>query len=172
MKMLSDSGMTAREYLSLDREKDIALIREYNRALIEKHPYLMPRNRLTGEVDPDYDFSWTEMDMMPDGWRIAFGDELLEKLTSILKANGFLEQYRIADIKEKFGSLRWYDFGAPEGVSDLLTGYSRVSERICMKCGRPAQWISKGWIVPYCDECARKSHRPYPEAFRRIGEDG
>lgn len=167
-----DSGMTVKEYLSLDRDNDLFLIRKYNRALIGKHPYLMPRNRMTGETDPDYDFSWTEMDLMPDGWRIAFGDELLEKLTAMLREHGALKQYRIADIKEKYGSLRWYDFGAPAEVTGMLTEYSKASARICGKCGKPAQWISKGWIAPYCDTCARQSRRPYPEAFRRIGEEG
>ena len=48
--------------------------KEYNKQLCEKYPFLLPRNRWTGLVHPDYDYSYTELDAMPTGWRKAFGE--------------------------------------------------------------------------------------------------
>ncbi len=47
--------------------------KESNQKLIERFPFLIPRNRWTGKVPEDYDYSYTELDSMPDGWRKAFG---------------------------------------------------------------------------------------------------
>lgn len=161
--------MTTAGYLKLDYEADKEKRIEFNRALVEKHPYLLPRNRFTGEVPEDYDRTWTELDSMPRGWRIAFGDEMCDRITEALKKTGLLEEYRISDIKEKWGRLCWYDFGAPEEVRAIIMEFEKRSEGICICCGRKAQWISRGWISPYCVACARKiPNRKFPEGFRLI----
>lgn len=51
--------------------------KESNQELIERFPFLIPRNRWTGKVPEDYDYSYTELDSMPDGWRKAFGEQML-----------------------------------------------------------------------------------------------
>lgn len=38
-----------------------------NKELVEEFPFLLPRNRFTGEVPKDYDYSYTELDAMPEG---------------------------------------------------------------------------------------------------------
>lgn len=161
--------MTTQEYLKLDREHDRDLIAAFNRELTEKHPYLLPRNRFTGETPDDYDYTWTELDLMPGGWRIAFGDEMCTRITEALKKTDSVSAYRIADIKEKWGRLCWYDYGAPEEVRGIISEYMEKSEKTCIRCGRKAQWISRGWISPYCVACARKlPSRRFPEDFDLI----
>ena len=54
----------------IKKKKDI--IR--NKKLIKKYPWLIPRNRWTDKIPNDYDYSWTELDSMEDGWRKAFGE--------------------------------------------------------------------------------------------------
>ena len=54
--------------------------KESNQKLIERFPFLMPRNRWTGKVPEDYDYSYTELDSMPDGWRKAFGEQMCEDI--------------------------------------------------------------------------------------------
>ena len=78
---------------------------EKNKELIEKYPWLLPRNRWAGEVIENYDYSFTELDDMPDGWRIAFGEQFcadiqheLDKLKPETAAD-----FRVLQIKEKFG---------------------------------------------------------------------
>ena len=38
-----------------------------NKKLIEEFPFLLPKNRFTGEVISDYDYEFTELDSMPSG---------------------------------------------------------------------------------------------------------
>lgn len=131
---------------------------EENRNLVERFPFLLPRNRWTGEVSEDYDYSYTELDAMPEGWRKAFGEQLCEELKAELVKAGCLNEYRIAQIKEKYGSLCWYDFGATEKIlSEIVPKYERLSQRTCIKCGASATRITTGWISPYCDSCVPKS---------------
>ena len=42
--------------------------KESNQKLIERFPFLMPRNRWTGKVPEDYDYSYTELDSMAKGF--------------------------------------------------------------------------------------------------------
>ncbi len=81
---------------------------------------------------------------------------MCEEIAQALIADGFLNEYRIIQIKEKFGELRWYDGGAPKEVREIIEKYSLMSARICMNCGKPATRITKRWISPYCDECLPK----------------
>lgn len=131
---------------------------EENRNLVERFPFLLPRNRWTDEVPEDYDYSYTELDAMPEGWRRAFGVQLCEEIKAELVIAGYLNEYRIAQIKEKYGSLCWYDFGATEKIlSEIVPKYERLSQRTCIKCGAPATRITTGWISSYCDACVPKS---------------
>lgn len=81
----------------------------------------------------------------------------------------YLDQYRISQIKEKYGTLCWYDFGCTERMlRDIIPKYEHLSARTCIRCGNPATKVSTGWISPYCDTCAGKiSHA---ERFISIGE--
>lgn len=131
--------------------------REVNKKLIERYPFLLPRNRWTDEAQEDFDYSYTELDAMPDGWRKAFGEQMCEEIREELVRVGYLEKYRIAQIKEKFGSLRWYDFGGTERMlHEIIPKYARLSKRTCIMCGEPATQRSTGWISPYCDACAER----------------
>ena len=206
--------LTVEEYVKLDEknpkynnyegsEKDLAAMIEYNKALVAEYPFLFPINTWTDLIPEDYDYSYTEMDCMPYGWRIAFGDDLLKELKDELIRWNYLDKYRIVQIKEKFGGLRWYDAGYPADilsecigtvkykfperhpdndnkyykyigeendediyevyniidkchVSDIIYKYELLSEKVCIECGKPVKWETKGWITFICDECAKK----------------
>lgn len=99
----------------------------------------------------------TELDAMDTGWRKAFGIQMCKEIKqALLDAGGrkALINYRITQIKEKWGSLQWYDCGAPEEVRKIVAKYEYISERTCISCGRPAKGLSRGWIYPYCEDCA------------------
>ncbi len=146
------------------------LSKEENKALCERFPFLIPSNRWSGRRitegagfwpgDPDripeYDWEYTELDEMPDGWRIAFGEALCEELKAVLDAVGHTDEYRIVQIKEKYGYLRWYDNANTREGYKIISKYARISQRTCIVCGKPATQISTGWISPYCDECVSK----------------
>ena len=129
-----------------------------NKNLCEKYPFLVPRNRFSGEVVENYDYSYTELDEMPDGWRKAFGEQICEEIQRELNKLPDKDRlsYRILQIKEKFGYLRWYTNWSTIGLDNIIRKYEQISERTCIKCGAAATKISNGWISPWCDECAKE----------------
>lgn len=94
---------------------------------------------------------------IPEGWYIAFGREMIKELNKILVKYDLVEKYRIIQIKEKYGSLRWYDNGVSEDAyidyRKWLDKYEKLSKKICIKCGRNATHFSEGWVLPLCNEC-------------------
>ena len=132
----------------------------YNKALLEKYPWLTPYNVCTGKPLEDYNYEYTWADDIPKGWRLAFGDQMLEELDQLLRKYNFRDEYRIVQIKEKFGGLRWYDDdGFPEEgyeeYRDWLCKYEDLSFKTCIDCGKPAIGFTKGWIVPLCKDCMK-----------------
>ena len=133
----------------------MTMSKEKNKELIERFPFLMPHNRWTDKVPQDFGYSYTELDAMPDGWRKAFGEQMCEEIREELVRVDYLQKYRITQIKEKYGTLRWYDFGCTERMlREIIPKYEHLSARICIRCGNPATKVSTGWISPYCDACA------------------
>ena len=89
-----------------------------NTELVERYPFLILRNAWTGQVIDNYDPEkhGTYLDDMPEGWKIAFGEQLCEELrTELIKWN-FLDKYYITQVKEKYGGLCWYDCPTPVGT--------------------------------------------------------
>ena len=149
-----------------------------NKSLCEKYPFLLPRNRFSGEVVEDYDYSYTELDAMPDGWRKVFGEQMCEEIQNELnKLSGEDKlKYRIMQIKEKYGSLRWYTNWTTDGLEKVIAKYEAESCRTCCKCGALATKISLGWISPWCDECAERVKQcdalmPIEEYFKEEEEE-
>lgn len=103
----------------------------------------------------------TELDEMPKGWREAFGLQMCEEIKQELKKHkGALRRYRILQIKEKFGGLRWYDAWSTDKIlNDIIPKYKAISFKTCINCGKPAEYISRGWISPYCSDCAKDKDR-------------
>lgn len=109
---------------------------------------------------------YTELDDMPTGWRNKFGIQMCKEIKqSLLKAGGrkALRAYRITQIKEKFGGLRWYDnHGTKEILDTIIPKYEQLSYETCISCGKPAKYVSKGWVSPYCEDCAKYKNQYVP----------
>ena len=60
------------------------------------------------------------------------------------------------DIKEKYGTLRWYDNCASKRVFNIINKYCSMSIDVCIYCGRPTYYQTQGWISYVCKKCARK----------------
>lgn len=109
--------------------------------------------------------SMTWYDEIPDGWRKAFGIQMVEDLRDVLlKASqidniDWLLAYHIDDIKEKWGYLHWYADIPSSVYDDYCTWedkYTELSYKTCIICGKPAEGYTKGWVMPICKECANK----------------
>lgn len=146
-----------------------------NRKLCKRFPFLIPWNRWSGclitecqkgkrgywpgnpDAIPSYDYSYTELDNMPTGWRTAFGIEMCEEIRKALVEDGDLDRWRIVQMKEKYGELRLYDNGYKVGsrIPSIIAKYQGRSVHTCVICGKPATKMTIGWICPFCDECCQ-----------------
>lgn len=141
-----------------------------NWILINKYPFLMPKywncDTMQYEVDEDYDYIFTKLDEMPDGWKKAFGEMICEEIYNALVECDGLDVYRIEQIKEKFGQLRWYSFPYYEKVERIIDKYSVLSENICIICGKPdVPMTHNGWSSPYCKKCFTTPTNWYKKEF-------
>lgn len=73
-----------------------------NKELIEKYPWLQLRNVWTNER-LNSEFTW--LDDLPEGWRKAFGLQMIEELDQILKKANYQEKYQVSQIKEKWRKI-------------------------------------------------------------------
>lgn len=98
---------------------DMVRIQNQNKELCDRYPFLIPWNRFSGKLIteakdggywpgepdkvPEYDYEYTELDDLPDGWRVAFGDQMCEEIREALIEDGDLDRYRVVQVKEKYG---------------------------------------------------------------------
>lgn len=127
-----------------------------NWILCGKYPFLIPRYEWSQEIIEDYDYTSTYLDDIPVGWKKAFGEMMCEEIKQELVRCNYLDEYRILQIKEKYGELRWYDNGTPIDckVPEIIDNYSMLSQNICIICGKPdVPMTHNGWSSPYCKKC-------------------
>ena len=124
-----------------------------NKQLIEKYPFLLPKNVFTEELPTDYDYSFTWLDLMPEPCKKNFGEQMCEEIKIVLNEEGLLEKFRIFDIKEKYGTLHLYSNFTTDKLDEVIRKYENRSMMICVHCGKPTKWVSKGYILFLCDEC-------------------
>lgn len=93
---------------------------------------------------------------LPDGWRKCFGLKICKEIKKELKKTKNKE-YHVTQIKEKFGSLRWYSNHTTESIEKIIEKYEKISARTCIYCGKETDYLTLGWIVPICMSCANKS---------------
>ena len=110
---------------------------------------------------------YTWLDEIPNGWRKAFGKQLLKDIKKIgkpylKKINEHTgKKYKWKDIiffeqiKEKYGELRLYA-STIEEIQKVLDKYELMSSGYCINCGKPARYVTNGWIEYYCEKCFEK----------------
>jgi hypothetical protein len=127
-----------------------------NKKLCKRYPFLI----IHDWEDEPLGYEFTYLDDMPEGWKRAFGIDMCEDIKRVLVKANYLYDYRIVQLKEKYGSMRLYSNGVPSSIyrelEDIIDKYEKLSYHTCICCGRPATKISLGWISPFCDECAEK----------------
>lgn len=102
--------------------------------------------------------TYNEWDAVEPGWNKAFGKQYLKELKQQLIKDKMLYSFRITQIKEKWGRFHLYCMNASKDVYKIIDKYENLSWYYCIHCGKPAKYISKGWIRPYCEDCINKEH--------------
>lgn len=106
-------------------------------------------------------------DCLPVGWQKAFGHRLMKELKKAAKKDKL--KLVIYDIKEKWGFLNIHtnaEFNSE--IDNVIAKYEELSRKVCINCGKPAKYRSKGWIAYYCETCAKDIH---PDLLIEVNED-
>jgi hypothetical protein len=91
------------------------------------------------------------------GW-----EELVHNLCNVLEnhISHLPEEIRpdvvCAQVKEKFGGLRFYMEQETPYISGAISLAENLSFKICCQCGAPGVRRSGGWILTLCDSCHEK----------------
>lgn len=113
---------------------------ESSQVLINKYPWL--------DIGDD---KHTLIDLLPVGWHVLVLDLCVELRNALPPY--LVDKYKVAEAKEKYYMLRWYDyiddFGEmPEDIVDIVCKYEEKSRGVCMICGAP-----KPKDQPFCGAC-------------------
>lgn len=92
-----------------------------------------------------------------DGWYHII-DTLCDSIQSYIDYNPSLNvpQVVAVQVKEKFGSLRFYVNGGNEFIDGMIHMTERLSATTCEQCGKPGKSRGHGWIYTACDEHTRE----------------
>lgn len=84
-----------------------------------------------------------------DGW-YAILDDLCSKIQEVCDRKGY--QVVASQVKEKFGTLRFYTIESCDEVDALIRDAERDTEITCEVCGKPGELETKGWWSVRCEE--------------------
>jgi len=68
------------------------------------------------------------------------------------KTSEVIPQVTVAQIKEKFGGLRFYYDGGDDQIQGMVTMAEAWASNTCEICGVPATKQTTGWIKTVCDK--------------------
>ena len=80
-----------------------------------------------------------------------------------------VEYVKVAQIKEKFGGLRFYVDGGDEFVRGAIWLAESLSMKICEECGATGERRSGGWIRTLCDTHEAERQARIEEQARKDG---
>jgi len=90
-----------------------------------------------------------------DGWEPLIR-KTAEKIEAILVAmpENEREHSTSSQVKEKFGTLRWYFGGETDEIDKLISAAEDESCKTCEECGTTENVTTKGgWVTTLCNGC-------------------
>ena len=149
--------------------------------LLEKYPFLLYRNYKDNPIyekgtEEYYNHNyWTAWD--GNGWESIWKDFLLKIMKIYDESNDieFKDNFRILDTKEKYGSLRVDLYPHNDDIFKNEIAVELVSSYTCYVCGKQPRnskgtriiWTSKGYILPFCKNCAKNDLGIYNKNWKK-----
>ncbi len=81
------------------------------------------------------------------------------------KESEIVPQVVVAQIKEKFGGLRFYYDGGDDRIYGMVSMAEAWADKTCETCGKPGKSRNTGWIKTLCDEHAAEREAVYKKRF-------
>lgn len=94
--------------------------------------------------------------------------ELCVKLDEVIREKypEMVDTFEVVQVKEKFGTLRFYVSSGNEEIYNIIDEYEHKSATICEMCGNIGHLNSRhGWYSTLCDDC-------WKEVDERHGRQG
>lgn len=88
---------------------------------------------------------------------------LLKNNPHNIKIPDAIPQVEVAQIKEKFGGLRFYYNGGDEYISGMVRMAESWAGNTCEECGVPGERRMDGWIRTLCDQHEAEWQRKFNE---------
>jgi hypothetical protein len=89
-------------------------------------------------------------------WGVECGNgwfDVLWRLCEDIEKLNPPEEFEVTQVKEKFGSLRFYTWSSTDEIEDRIEKAERESGKTCEWCGKFGKRRDKGWIVTMCNGC-------------------
>src|SRR5579864_3995023 len=124
--------------------------KELDEALVRDFPLTFARDANGREPWSMFGFECS------DGWEpsIRKTAELLEPLIKAAKESdphGYAAgYYRTSQLKEKFGTGRWYLSGGTDAMQELVEIWEAATYAICETCGKTGELRGRGWVYTAC----------------------
>lgn len=91
-----------------------------------------------------------------NGWYWLI-DKLCESIQSYIDHNEKGYQLEATQVKEKYGTLRFYTNGKPDIIHGMIWLAEHLSGYICEECGSmEGVTQTTGWIVSLCPKCMKE----------------
>lgn len=125
--------------------------------LCEKYQHMFEVRNRPGLKEPIQLFGFE----VQEGWYFIIS-MLMGYIDSHLKRNPQLDNFKIIQIKEKFGTLRFYHRGGDEVIHQMVAMVEELSWTTCEFCGSNQNIMrSKPWIKTACKNCVETSDKIY-----------
>lgn len=117
-----------------------------DKALCEKYPLIFAkRNGLPSETLMSFGFE------CGDGWYNII-DALCNCIQTYIKYAPNIPQVVALQVKEKYGTLRFYIHGGDPYIDGMITMAEAISGRTCEICGNPGKIMGESWLKTRCEE--------------------
>lgn len=126
---------------------------EKDKALCAKYPKIFNRVQGTEHSDGWYDIIDTLCSTIQQHVNHKRKSEPFAGMTD--EEFDEIHQVTVAQVKEKWGGLRFYVDGADGYVRGAVDMAEMMSYRVCEACGSPGKRRPGGWVRTLCDGCAK-----------------
>jgi hypothetical protein len=103
-------------------------------------------------------------DLFEESMKDTVNLEYKEKRLAEIVAGDFrtvpdaIPQVTLDQVKEKFGTLRFYYTGGDDEISGMVRMAESMSGVTCEECGNPGERRGGGWIYTACDTHTKPEH--------------
>jgi len=85
-------------------------------------------------------------------WGFECGDGWFDIIYQLSEKISAHHNIQATQVKEKFGTLRFYTNYHDDAVEAMIAEAERKSEVTCDVCGQPGEMRSDGWLSVRCEE--------------------